>query len=79
MQDTPDLIGLYLPAGAVGKDTEKKPTPQELLSPNSINIVDYEWDTTDVLMLIVPGEAFSTYVMWKTGTKDLVCWYINLQ
>jgi len=30
-------------------------------------------------MLIVPGEAFSIYVMWKTGTKDLVCWYINLQ
>jgi len=79
VQDTPDLIGLYLPAGAVGKDTEKKPTPQELLSPNSINIVDYEWDTTDVLMLIVPGEAFSTYVMWKTGTKELACWYINLQ
>jgi hypothetical protein len=79
VQDTSDLIALYLPAGATGKDTETKPTPQELLSPDKIKIVDYKWDRTDVLMLIVPGEAFSTYVMWETGTKDLVCWYINLQ
>ncbi len=79
VQDTSDLIALYLPAGAVGKDTEKKPTPQELLTPAKINIVDYKWDRTDVLMLIIPGEAFSTYVMWKTGTKILDCWYINLQ
>ena len=30
-------------------------------------------------MLIVPGEAFSVYVMWDAGTRDLKCWYINLQ
>lgn len=30
-------------------------------------------------MLIVPGEAFSTYIMWKTGTKNLDCLYVNLQ
>jgi hypothetical protein len=73
------LISLYLPAGAVGKDTETRPTPQELLSPDKISVVDYTWERTDVLMLIVPGEAFSTYVMWITGTKNLDCWYINLQ
>jgi Protein of unknown function (DUF402) len=79
VQDTADLAALYMPAGVLGKDTEKRPTPQDLLSPDEINIVDWQWESTDVLMLIVPGEAFSTYVMWKTGTKDLVCWYINLQ
>ena len=79
VQDTPDLIALYMPAGVLGKDTDHRPTPQELLSPEKIKIVDCQWDTTDVLMIIVPGEPFSTYAMWKTGTKDLVCWYINLQ
>jgi protein associated with RNAse G/E len=79
VQDTSDLIVLYMPAGILGKDTDHKPTPQELLSPEKINITDHKWERTDVLMLIVPGEAFSTYVMWKTDTKDLVCWYINLQ
>ena len=79
VQDSADLVALYLAAGVIGKDTEKRPTPREMFTPEKINIVDYQWNTTDVLMLIVPGEAFSTYVMWKTGTKELVCWYINLQ
>ena len=79
VQDTPDLIVLYMPAGVLGKDTDHKPTPKELLAAEEINITDCQWDRTDVLMLIVPGEAFSTYVMWETGTKNLVCWYINLQ
>jgi hypothetical protein len=79
VQNTHALIALYMPAGVLGKDTDHRPTPQELLSPEKIRIVDCQWDRTDVLMLIVPGEPFSTYVMWKTGTKDLVCWYINLQ
>ncbi len=79
VQDSADLIALYMPAGVLGKDTEKRPTPQDLLTPDKINIVDCQWDITDVLMLIVPDDAFSTYVMWKTRTKDLACWYINLQ
>ena len=79
VQDTPDLIVLYMPAGVLGKDTEHKSTPQELLAAEEINIADCQWERTDVLMLIVPCEAFSTYVMWETGTKNLVCWYINLQ
>jgi hypothetical protein len=80
VQDTSDLIVLYMPSGVLGKDTDHRPTPQELLSfPNKINIVDCQWDRTDVLFLIVPGDSFSTYIMWKTGTKILDCWYINLQ
>jgi len=79
IQDTADLIALYMPAGVLGKDTDHKPTPAELLSPEKINIVDCQWERTDVLMLIVPGEAFSIYVMRETGTRNLVCWYINLQ
>lgn len=79
VQDTSELIALYMPAGVLGKDTDHKPTPEELLAVEKINIADCQWERTDVLFLIVPGEAFSTYVMWETGTKNLCCWYINLQ
>jgi hypothetical protein len=80
VQDTSELIVLYMPCGILGKDTDHKPTPQELVSsPDKINIVDCQWDRTDVLFLIVPGDSFSIYMMWKAGTKELNCWYINLQ
>ena len=79
VQDSSDLIVLYMPAGVPGKNVEHKPTLEELLAPEKINVVDHRWERTDVLMLIVPKDSFSTYVMWETGTKNLICWYVNLQ
>ena len=68
-----------MPAGVLGKNVKQKPTPQEYLVEEKIKIVDCQWNRTDVLFLIVPGDSFSTYVMWDTGTKNLDCWYVNLQ
>jgi hypothetical protein len=79
VQDKPDLIALYMPAGVLGNDTDHKPTPLELLSPENINIVDCTWNRTNVLFLMVPGEPFSTYIMRDARTNALDCWYINLQ
>jgi hypothetical protein len=79
VQDAPELIVLYMPAGVYGKNVDHKPATSELFSANTINIIDFQWKRTDVLMLIVPEEAFSTYIMWETGTKKLDCWYVNLQ
>ncbi len=79
VQDTPTLLALYLRSGTAGKNTEQRATPKELLSPEKIRVVDATWKKTDVLMLIVPGEAFSAYVMWAAETRHLDCWYINLQ
>jgi predicted RNA-binding protein associated with RNAse of E/G family len=80
VQDKPDLIALHMAAGVLGKDTDHRPAPQELLcSPEKINVVDTVWNRTDVLFLIVPGESFSIYLMWNTGTQNLDCFYINLQ
>lgn len=79
VQDKPDLTVLYMSAGVLGRNVTHKPTPKELFSPNEIKIVECRWERTDVLMLIVPTEAFSTYIMWETGTKNLMCWYVNLQ
>ncbi|KXK11152.1 MAG: hypothetical protein UZ14_CFX002002961 [Chloroflexi bacterium OLB14] len=79
VKDTSDLLALYMPAGVIGKDTDHKPTPQELFAIDKINIFDYQWVRTDVLILNVPTESFSTYIMWNAGTKDIDCWYVNLQ
>lgn len=79
VQDMLDLIVLYMPAGVCGKNVDHKPIPRELLSADQIKVIDSQWKLTDVLMLIVPDEAFSIYIMWETGTKNLECWYINLQ
>lgn len=79
VKDEPDLIALYMPAGVLGRNVSHKPTIEELSSPTEIKIIECTWKRTDVLMLIVPGEAFSTYAMWETGTKNLDCWYVNLQ
>ena len=79
VQDTSELIALYMTAVVLGNDTAHKPTPKEILAAEEIIIADYQWKRTDVLFLIVPGEAFSTYTMWETGTKNLDCWYVNLQ
>ena len=79
VQDTSDLLVLYMPAGVLGKNVKQKPKPKEYLFEDQIDIVDCQWNRTDVLFLIVPGDSFSTYVMWDSGTKKLDCWYINLQ
>ena len=79
VQDKDDLIALYLPAGVHGKNTDHRVSVQEYFSSEKIKILNHTWERTDVLMLIVPGESFSTYIMWDTGTKNLDCWYINLQ
>jgi protein associated with RNAse G/E len=79
VQDTAHLIVLYMPAGVIGRNTDHRVTPQEFFSPEKINIVDHQWQRTDVLILIVPGEPFSIYLMREAGTKNQDCWYINLQ
>jgi len=79
VQDSPEFIVLYMPTGVLGKNVDHKPATNELFSADKIDIIDFQWKRTDVLMLIVPGEAFSTYVMWDAGTKNLDCWYVNLQ
>lgn len=79
VQDSPEWIAYYLCAGANGKNTSHRVAPHEMLDAHAIDIVDHQWRRTDVLMLARPGEAFSVYYMWETGTRNLDCIYINLQ
>src|SRR5512142_1552223 len=70
VDDTSSLVALYLPAGSGGKNVERRPTSADLMSPETIRVVDHKWNRTDVLVLIVVGDAFSTYLMWETGTRN---------
>lgn len=79
VQDSPDLIVLYMPAGICGKNVDHKPAPNELFFANKLKVIDFQWQRTDVLMVIVPDDSFSTYIMRDTVTKELDCWYVNLQ
>ena len=66
-----------MPAGVLGRNVAHKPTTKEMFSPNEIKVVECTWKRTDVLLLL-PGKS-GTYSMWETGTKNLDCWYVNLQ
>ncbi len=79
VQDTPEMVAYYLRAGTIGKNTSHRVAPNEMLDAQKIEIVDHEWRRTDVLMLAAPGDPFSVYLMWETGTKILDCIYVNLQ
>jgi hypothetical protein len=80
--DSPGLIALYWPAGTRGKwrmkASREKVTPEDVMGV-PMELVEHTWTQTDVLMLITPGAAHAVYVMWQAGTKNLACWYINLQ
>ncbi len=79
VEDSADLIALYMPAGVIGKNVSHRPTTQEMLTPETLEVVDHQWQRTDVLFLIKPEDAFSIYLMWDTKTKEFLCYYINLQ
>jgi len=79
VEDTPDLTALYCRAGTIWKDVRRHATSRELLSPVKPRLVDQTWEETDILMLVVPGEAHSIWAMWERGGSILRCWYVNLE
>jgi hypothetical protein len=78
VQDTPELIAIYWPAGTPNRIPAKRSTPHDLLL-NDIHLIPHNWVETDVLMLVKPGSAHAVNVMWEAGQAKLRCWYINLQ
>ena len=79
MQDNPDLIALFWPAGTPDKLPEKRLALRDMLSADQVALVDRQWVDTDVLMLTTPGTAHAVYAMWEEGHTNFRCWYINLQ
>ncbi len=79
VEDGPELISLFLPAG----------TPTKLSVPltrgqrrpwfdGESKLVDSTWSRWNALFLIVPGEWRATWAWW-TPDWDFLGWYVNLQ
>jgi uncharacterized protein len=77
--DMPERIVLFWRAGTCWKDVRAHPAAPVLLGSQKIELVDHVWNETDVLMLAVPGEAHSVWVMREAGGGPLRCWYVNLE
>jgi hypothetical protein len=78
VQDTPDLLARYWPAGTPTLSPVRRPTVEDELY-NRVELVDRNWTEHDVLSLNIPGSAHSIDLMWLTGTCELRCWYVQLQ
>ncbi|MFC1976318.1 DUF402 domain-containing protein [Chloroflexota bacterium] len=85
VQDTPDLIALYLCSGtrwkipAIDESADRADQFNRLLHANSWQLTDITWMWGDTLILIRPDEAHAVHVMWRHETRDFRGWYINLQ
>jgi hypothetical protein len=79
VRDEPDLIALYWRAGTPNKIPDRRVTPQDLLSEQSLPLIDSQWVNTDVLMLVPPAASHAVYAMWEAGKTHFLRWYVNLQ
>jgi hypothetical protein len=79
VRDDPDMIALYWCAGTPNKIPDQRVTPQDLLSDQSLPLIDSQWVNTDVLMLVPAAAAHAVSAMWGAGHTPFLCWYVNLQ
>lgn len=78
VQDTPELLALYWPAGTPTRSPVKRPTVEDELH-NRIELVPHDWTEHDILSLNIPGAAHSVELTWLKGTCELHYWYVHLQ
>jgi len=78
VQDTPELLVRYWPAGTSVRGPVWRPTVQDEMD-NRIELEDRLWVEHDILSMNLPGRAHSIDLMWAAGTHELRCWYVHLQ
>jgi len=78
VQDNPELLARYWPAGTPVRGPIRRPTVQDELD-NHIELEDRSWIEHDILSLNLPNSAHSIDLMWVAGTRQLRCWYVHLQ
>jgi len=78
VQDGPDLLALYMAAGA----RWKRPVDQDgrflRLVPSEWALVSERW-STEALRLVTPGAAHSVILFWTEGFREVRFWYVNLE
>ncbi len=78
VQDTPELLAWYWPAGTPTYSPIRRPTVQDEIE-NRIELAPRNWTDNDVLSLNIRGSAHSIELMWIAGTQNVRCWYVHLQ
>ena len=80
VQDTPDLVVLYLCSGTRWKiPGGSRSQFGQLLRAGEWQLIDLTWMWGDTLFLIRPGAAHAVHVMWRHATREFSGWYINPQ
>ena len=83
VQDTDDLIAVYLCPGTRGKRRSGHrggPTGRLMLPDGWTGAYeDYVWHTNRALFLYRPGDAHSVGVFWREADGAFQFWYVNLE
>ena len=82
MQDSVDLIALYIPRGAHWKQArslDDKKVSTLGRKTGEWKLADAVWQGEGRLRLAVPGARYSVLAFWNDNHTALNCWYINLE
>ncbi len=79
VEDTADLVALYVPVGTLGKIAVWDGSPIRGQADREWALRDHVWDTYRVLRLIQWGAAHSLELFWEDATDAFAGWYVNIQ
>lgn len=74
VEDTPDRIAVYLPAGTATKWTWIDFARGTLDGPR-----DHIWHSTDVVKIMEKAANHAVWARWAAGGRDFLGWYVDLQ
>jgi predicted RNA-binding protein associated with RNAse of E/G family len=78
VQDTPNMLALYRPAGTPWKrPVSRDGTPLRLTSEDWV-LADFRMPI-ESLRLVTPGASHSVLLLWSEGFDSFLTWYINLE
>jgi predicted RNA-binding protein associated with RNAse of E/G family len=82
VQDTPDLLAIYVSGNSVAKypltPEGKRTRPQHRVKSEWV-INDLKFDKFCMLRLNIPGEDYSVLIFWDFPSMKHDIWYINLE
>ena len=79
VQDSEDLVALYVPVGAVGKAPSNDGRPARGQADRDWELRDHVWHSNGMLRLLRPGEPYGLELHWRDEDAAFIGWYVNLQ
>lgn len=82
VQDTPELLAFYIPAGTIWKQPralDDTPVKVENRLRSEWRLKDVEWLGSGRLRMTIPGTDSSVFISWNVNDGSHRLWYINLE